>query len=264
MSLKICAIASGSRGNSYLVKTADTALIIDAGISGKKIFEGLAKADTDIESVQGVLVTHEHGDHSKSIRIVMKKAINATLYSNKETFTRIEDKAPEDRGVVIENGESFMIGDIEVTSFSIHHDAIDPVGYTFKKGGRQLSIVTDTGYICQDIFKEIKDADLLVLEANHEPNMVHMCNYPYSTKRRILGDEGHLSNEAAGNCLSEILEVDQKQRTVLLAHLSQENNTPSNARMTVKSVLLEKNVQIPVDFKMEVLSQNFVSSLYEV
>lgn len=264
MSLKFCSFASGSKGNSYLVKTRETAVIVDAGISGKKILHGLEQSGTDIADVKGVLVTHEHGDHAKSIRILMKKATNATLFCNIGTWQKIKDLVPEERQITIITGEAFRIDDLEIKSFEIHHDAAEPVGYTFCKSDKTLSIVTDTGHICENIFDEIKDADLLVLEANHEPRVLEMCSYPYSVKRRILGDFGHLSNEAAGNCLCDLVEYDSKNRRVLLAHLSQENNSPDMAEIVLKNTMAERDLSMPMQLHVEVIVQDEVSQVFEV
>lgn len=264
MSLKFCSFASGSRGNSYLVKSDEAAIIVDAGISGKKIFNGLEMSGTDLLEIKGVLVTHEHTDHAKSLKILMKKAVNAILYCNIGTWQKIKDLVPDDRQVTILTGDQFEIGDIEVKSFKVHHDAAEPVGYTFTNKSKILSIITDTGHICQNIFGEIRDADLLVLEANHEPRVLEMGSYPYSVKQRILGDLGHLSNEAAGDCLCNLIDYDAKDRRILLAHLSQENNTPDLAAMTVKNALANKGRGLPVQIRVEVIVQNTVSPLFEV
>ncbi|MEG1222019.1 MAG: MBL fold metallo-hydrolase [Anaerovoracaceae bacterium] len=264
MSLKFCSIASGSKGNCYLIKTEKTTVLLDVGISGKKIFNAMELALSQPEDVDAVLISHEHTDHSKSVRIVMKKALNATLYSTLGTWEKIAELAPSDRQVVIESGKSFTVGDIEITPFHVHHDVDEPVGYTFKNSSRQLSIVTDTGHICDNIFDEIKGADALVIESNHEPRIVEMCSYPYTIKRRILSDTGHLSNEAAAICIGKILQSLPKPRLILLAHLSQENNTPDMAEMTVRNLLFDQGINIPVDVKIGVLKQNSQSAVFDV
>lgn len=264
MSLKFCSIASGSKGNCYLIKTEETTVLLDVGISGKKIFSGMELASSQPEDVDAVLISHEHSDHSKSVRIVMKKALNATLFSTIGTWEKIKELAPAERQVIVESGKNFKVGDIEITPFDVHHDVDEAVGYTFKSAGRQLSVVTDTGHICKDIFDEIKGADALVIESNHEPRIVEMCSYPYSIKRRILSDKGHLSNEAAATCIGKILQNQQKPRRILLAHLSQENNTPDMAEMTVKNLLFDQGVTIPVDVKIGVLRQNSQSAVFDV
>ena len=143
------------------------------------------------------------------------------------------------------------------------HDTAEPVAYTFERNGKKIAVVTDTGYISEEIFENIKDADILVLEANHERNILLMGPYPYTVKHRILGDKGHLSNEAAGQCLVQILDYLQgsKAPLVLLAHLSQENNTPQQALITIRNILEEAGYYVDKDVKMEVVARDSVSRL---
>lgn len=265
MSLQFCSISSGSKGNCYLVKTEDTVLLVDAGISGKKIFEGLLAAGVRPEEVEGVLVTHEHSDHVKGIKMVCKKSDKAYVYANQATWEQFVDEKFKDRHRVFNSGEKFFIKDIEIMPFKIHHDAVEPVGYSIVYKGRKLSIVTDTGHISEDIYNEIKDANLLVLESNHEVNILKMCSYPYQTKMRILGDHGHLSNVAAAECLCSILKEDCYEcKTVLLAHLSKENNTPGMAKLAMKNILEENGLLSPERVNLEVITQDEQSALYTV
>lgn len=265
MSLQFCSIASGSRGNCYLVKAGEYVLLIDAGISGKKIEEGLNEAGISANQVNGVLVTHEHSDHVKGIKMVCKKSDKAYIYANNATWEQIADEKLEDRHRTFNSGEMFTIKDIEIMPFRIHHDAVEPVGYSISYQGRKLSIVTDTGHISDDIFEEIKDSNLIVLESNHEINVLKMCKYPYQIKMRILGDHGHLSNTAAADCLVKILKepFDEKRR-VLLAHLSRENNTPGMARLAVRNALEANGLLSAEKVSFEVITQDEQSPLYTV
>lgn len=264
MSLNFCSLASGSSGNCYLVRCGETALLVDVGISGKRIFEGLEYTDTPIENVQAVLVTHEHIDHVQSLPVVTKKAVNAKAYANEATWANINKKVAEEKKAYFNTGDEFQIGEITVKTFPLSHDAADPVGYSFYAAGRQLSIVTDSGCITKEIFEEIIDADLLVLEANHEVEVLQMCSYPYKTKRRILGEFGHLSNVTAGKCICKLMEVKDKARRILLGHLSQQNNEPELARMTITNILHEEEIYIGDQLQMEVIHRDTVSRIYEV
>ncbi len=264
MALKFCSFASGSSGNSYLVKTGETAVLIDAGISGRRIFRGLEETETPMEEVSALLITHEHIDHVKSLPIVTKTLPNIKAYANRATWEGIERPVAEEKRRLFVTGENFQIEDLTVRPFAIPHDAAEPVGFSLYSGGRQISIVTDVGCITDHIFREIVDADLLVLEANHEVEVLHMGRYPYSLKRRILGDHGHLSNVSAGECLSCLVEAKDKSRRILLGHLSRENNDPSLAMLAVKNTLMEKDI-IPGDkLKIDVILRDCRSCVYEV
>ncbi|MCQ4636885.1 MBL fold metallo-hydrolase [Anaerovorax odorimutans] len=264
MALNFCSFASGSSGNCYMVRHDDTVILVDVGISGKRIFEGLEQAGAEPEQVRAVLITHEHIDHVKSLPIVTKKACNAKAYANEATWSNIERKVAEDKKAFFTTGEDFYIEDILIRPFSIPHDAAEPVGFSLYAEGRQISILTDAGCITEEIFDEIVDADLLVLEANHEVEVLKMCGYPYQTKRRILGDHGHLSNVTAGKCICKLMEVKDKARRVLLGHLSHQNNEPELAKMTITNILQEEDIYIGDRLQMEVMLRDCVSAVYEV
>lgn len=152
-------------------------------------------------------------------------------------------------------------------SFGLSHDAAEPMGFSFIHNDKKMSIVTDTGYISDDLFEQIYDSDFLVLEANHEINILKMGAYPYSLKQRILGNKGHLSNEAAGKCICRMLHERQKECSVpkiVLAHLSSENNTPAQAYLTIRNILFEEDFYIGKDLEMDVIKKDQISSLMEV
>ena len=272
MALQFCSFASGSSGNCYLVKSDKTALLIDVGITGKRILDGLAEQNLYPEQIDGILITHEHTDHVKSLKMMSKKASEARIYSSSGTLARIMDKIQGDRARAVAVGERFAVGDITVISFRLSHDAAEPVGFSLIHEGRQVTVVTDTGCISEEMFRHMVKADLLVLEANHEVNILKMGSYPYHLKRRILGDEGHLSNETAGECLCRILKTRQslaggaprQMPSVLLAHLSRENNTPSQAYLTIRNILFEEDFYIDKDLKLDVAPRDETGSCMEV
>lgn len=264
MSISFCSFSSGSSGNSYLVKSQKTALLIDAGISGKKILEGLNCSGTLLEEVKGILVTHEHGDHIKSLNTITKKLPNAFAYANENTWSLIDHKILETKKKIFKTGEIFTIGDIKVKPFNISHDAIEPVGFSFYCENSQISIVTDTGHITEEIYDEIIDADILVLESNHDVNMLKMCRYPWSVKQRILGLEGHLSNEDAGGILCRLISNKTKERQVLLAHLSKENNFPEMALQTIINLLQEADFYIGKNINIEMILKDQISQVYSL
>lgn len=264
MQLNFCSFASGSSGNCYMVRYGDTALLIDAGISGKRIFEGLERTGTPLEMVEAVLVTHEHIDHVKSLPILTKKVPNIKAYANEKTWQNIERNVAEEKKAFFTTGEDFYIGEILVRPFAISHDAAEPVGFSLYADSRQISVLTDSGCVTDAIFTEIMDADLLVLEANHEVEVLQMCSYPYQTKRRILGDRGHLSNVTAGNCICKLIEAKDKARRILLGHLSHQNNEPELAKMTIGNILQEEDIYLGDRLKMDVILRDRISPVYVV
>ena len=268
--LSFCSFSSGSSGNSYLIRSESTGILVDAGISGKKIFEGLIATQTPHEQVKGLLITHEHIDHIKSLKVVTKKLTEIKAYANENTWKAIDDDKvnPLQQEIFI-TGETFLIGDILVKPFPISHDAAEPVGFSFFADGKQITVVTDTGYITEEIFEEMKNADILALEANHDENMLKMGRYPWSVKQRILGEKGHLSNTTAGKCICKILDDckqarEKKQRKILLAHLSRENNFPEMALQTIKNVLEESEYYLGANLQIHTIIKDEISMVYEV
>ena len=216
---------------------------------------------SDRKNVEALLITHEHSDHIKGVRVLARKLPHIKLYANPMTSAAF---APEEREAfhAFASGERFAVGDIEVKAFHVSHDAADPVGFSFFCGGRQLSIVTDTGVIPEALLEEICEADLLVLEANYDADMLLMGRYPWFLKKRIAGEQGHLSNEAASMALLAILTRKIKKRQVLLAHLSKENNFPEMALQTVKNALEENDFFVGKHIELDILRRDERSAIY--
>ncbi|MBO4235101.1 MAG: MBL fold metallo-hydrolase [Firmicutes bacterium] len=258
MSLYFCSFASGSSGNSYLVGTDRTALIIDAGIAFRNIEQGLAGMGLTTEDISGILITHEHGDHIKSLRTLIKKT-EALTYASQGTLAAIIEKyvpsLKSDGTVSVTSGEIFTIGDIEVTPFDVSHDAAEPLGYAFRNGGKSVAIMTDTGIVTGSALEALREADIIVIESNHEENVLMFGSYPFHLKKRILSEHGHLSNGAAAGCLAEVLgsRSNTNPPKVALAHLSKENNTPDLAFLTIKNMLAEDGFTEGVHYSLEVL-----------
>ncbi len=258
MNLSICSFASSSSGNSYLIKSDETAILVDAGVSAKAIDAALATQGLGYEDLGAICVTHEHIDHIKCLHTLMKRRpFRNPVFASGGT----RDAALEKTSAIsaagferVQGGDIFTIKDIKITTFGLSHDAAEPVGYSFEKNGRKIAIVTDTGCMTEDIFRAIKGADALVIEANHEKNLLLYGRYPYSLKRRILSDVGHLSNEDCGGALCRFLrEIDgEKVPRVVLAHLSSENNTPTQALLTVRNILEENDFCAGRDFVLSV------------
>ena len=266
MSLAFCSLSSGSSGNCYVVKSDEKLLLIDAGITLKKIKEKLEEMDSSLEEVSGILVTHEHSDHIKSVGAVSRK-FDVPIYANEKTWLDMENSLgniKESNKRIFTTGESFELLEVTIKPFSIPHDAADPVGFSFYKDEAQISTVTDIGYMTEAILNEIIHADLLVLEANHDVDMLKIGKYPWFLKQRILGKQGHLSNEDAGRALVHLITENPKERQVLLAHLSRENNFPQMAYQTVKNILEEKSYYIGKHIMLNTIVREEISAIYSV
>ena len=207
-----------------MIRGGDTFVLVDAGISGKQIRERLSAIGLEPFRLSAILLTHSHSDHVKGLAAVLKTT-DACLFTNEATAADACAGLPAERVKFFETGDGFDLGELQVHTFPVSHDTADPVGFTFLRGGKQISIVTDTGIVTRPIYEQIRGADILVLESNHDENILRMGRYPWFLKQRILGEEGHLSNEAAAKALAAALEEErdaqaERQRTVLLAHLS--------------------------------------------
>jgi len=240
MGLRFTVLSSGSTGNATLVANGETTLMIDAGFSAKRIDELLGERGVSGEEIQGILVTHEHSDHIKGLGAVARK-YNLPIYANEKTWGAMEKavgKIAEENRRILGTGETRDFGSLRVESFGISHDAAEPVAYCFYDGKEKLSVCTDLGYASDKVKMSITDSDVIVLEANHDIEMLRMGRYPWNIKRRILGDMGHLSNEATGELMSEILSGRTKR--IYLAHLSREHNIPDLARISVRGAMEDR------------------------
>lgn len=235
--MEFCSIYSGSSGNCLYVATDNTKLLVDSGRTGKKIQEGLKEIGVNPEEINALLITHEHDDHIKSAGILSRR-FNIPIYANTKTWeamTGVLGKISEENIKIFEGYDPFEIGDILIKPFQIPHDAASPCGYSFINNGKKISVATDIGYVTDEIKNNIMNSDLILLEANHDIEMLKIGPYPYPLKRRVLSDKGHLSNEDAGKAIVEILKG--KTKKVILGHLSNTNNYPELALRTVISVL---------------------------
>lgn len=262
--MRFCSIASGSSGNCIYVGTENTHILVDVGISGKKIEAGLKEIDLCSKDIDGILITHEHSDHMKSLGVMARK-YHIPIYTTGGTadaITRMNcvGKLPEDIFHEIHEDEDFQINDMTIHPFSIPHDAAQPVGYRMECEGQSIGIATDLGKYNDYIVENLQNLDILLLEANHDIRMLQVGKYPYYLKQRILGDRGHLSNENAGKLLCRLLHDDMK--AVFLGHLSQENNYEALAYETVcAEVTLGDNPYKSQDFKIQVARRDMCSEL---
>ena len=234
--MRFCSIASGSNGNCIYVGSDCTHILIDAGISGKKVEEGLKKLDLSPDEIDAVLVTHEHSDHTKGLGVLARKyeipiyATHGTLKGIKETVSlgEIDSKLFNE----VSSQEKFFIKDLSINPLSISHDAYEPVAYRVFYENKKISVITDLGKFDEITIECLKNSDILMAEANHDIRMLQVGHYPYYLKQRILSDKGHLSNENSGRMISKLLHDDLKE--IILGHLSKENNIPELAYETVR------------------------------
>ena len=260
--LELCSIASGSSGNCICVGTDESHVLIDAGISGKKIENGLKEFDMQASDMEGILVTHEHIDHIAGLG-VMARRYHLPIYATAATIgaikcTKSVGKIEDELFHPIKPGVEFTIGDMVLEPLHISHDAADPVAYKVKNGSRKMAVVTDLGTYDDKLVESLQGLDGLLLEANHDINMLQTGAYPYQLKRRIMGDSGHLSNERSGQLLCRLLH--DKFGSVLLGHLSKENNYEELAYEAVRlEVTMGDNPYKADDFPMYVAKRDGVS-----
>jgi phosphoribosyl 1,2-cyclic phosphodiesterase len=244
MGLRFSILASGSTGNATVVANDDVKVLIDAGLSAKKIEQLLQEREVSAKDFDAILVTHEHSDHIKGLGAIARK-FDLPIYANEKTWEELNKQIgeiAEDKQRVIETGGMLALGSLTIESYGISHDAAEPVGYCFYDGEEKLSLATDLGYMSSKVKEQIQASDVLILEANHDIELLRMGRYPWNIKRRILSDLGHLSNVAAGDGLSEIM--DSRLKRVYLAHLSRDHNMMDLARMTVGDILQENGISV--------------------
>lgn len=234
--MKLCSIASGSSGNCIYIGSQTTGLLVDTGISKKRIEQGLLEIAVDPEGLQGILITHEHSDHIQGLGVMSRK-YHLPIFGTKGTIeaikaTRSLGQIEESLYHVINKDETFAVGDMEIHAISTSHDAADPVAYQFQCDGKRGAVITDLGTYDEHIIDSLQQLDLLLLEANHDVRMLQVGSYPYYLKQRILGNRGHLSNDSSAQLLCEL--IHGKMKHVLLGHLSKENNMEELAYETVR------------------------------
>ena len=257
--MELCSIASGSSGNCICVGSDDCHVLIDAGISGKKVEAGLNSLGMKTEEMKGILVTHEHTDHIAGLGVVARR-YGIPIYATRGTIdailhTKSVGKVDEALFCEVTPGTEFTIGDLEIEPIPISHDAADPVAYKIRHEDRTAAVVTDLGTYDEKIIEKIRELDVLLLEANHDVHMLQAGSYPYPLKQRILGERGHLSNEHSGQLLGEVLHDNFK--TVMLGHLSKENNYAELAYEAVRlEVTLGENPYKGDDFPIYVAKRD--------
>ncbi|WP_461244097.1 MBL fold metallo-hydrolase [Secundilactobacillus muriivasis] len=248
--LKVSVLASGSTGNCTYIETKEHHILIDAGLSGKKIEGLMASIGRDMHDVDSLFVTHEHSDHRKAVGILARR-YGLDVYANQGTWDAMDGKIGKvdvTQKHILAPDSTLSLGDMDVESFSVSHDAAEPQFYAVHSGGKTFVVLTDTGYVSDHVEGVIKDADAYLMECNHDVEMLRMGSYSWPLKQRILGDTGHLSNEDGADAMMDVLGRHTKR--IFLGHLSQENNMKSLAHLTVASILEDHDFGVDHDFKI--------------
>ncbi len=247
---KFCPLISGSSGNSVFIGTDNTRILIDAGVSGKKIENSLKDISENCSDIDAIFVTHEHIDHIKAVGIISRR-FDIPVYATEDTwkymFKTIGDIKRKNIKLVY-SGEKMCLNDIIIKPFDIPHDAAQPVGYNVFADNIKMSVATDIGHVNDTIKEALSDSNVLLIEANHDIDMLKRGPYPYDTKQRILGMYGHMANECTGELIKEVFSGSMKH--IFLGHMSAENNTPDLAYSTVLNILTKSGINVGKDVNM--------------
>lgn len=265
--LRFISFGSGSSGNCYLLTTPTDGLLIDIGVGLRSLKKNFRDYGLSFSQVHHVLVTHDHADHIKSVGSFSKDQ-HVPVYTTKvvhEGITKnycVQQKVPSDYVNYVEKGTSFTIGDFKITPFGVPHDSSDNVGYMVEAEGTAFCVITDAGYVTDEMKEYINKADYLVIEANHDVEMVKNGPYPAFLKERILSQTGHLSNVECGEALVE--NMSEHLKLVWLCHLSEENNHPELARKTVEAILRSHGIVAGADLQLEVLKRKSPTGIFDL
>jgi phosphoribosyl 1,2-cyclic phosphodiesterase len=259
--MRFCSIASSSSGNALYLEEGDTKILIDAGLSGKRVEEGLKALGVEPINLSAIVVTHEHIDHIKGVGVLSRR-FNLPVYATETTWSNLEQigQVKEENRCIIDKGKPIEFSELTLEGFSTSHDAVDPIGLTFFNQKTKGAIITDTGKLTSSMLNNLVDADFLFCEANHDEKMVVDGRYPWPLKRRVLGEKGHLSNTDLAKGLAQVLTKDSTQ--VILGHLSEENNTPKLALATVSTSLTEAGFTIGQDVHINTAAKSNISCCY--
>lgn len=241
--VKFCVLASGSSGNAALLSTGRTRILIDAGLSMKELGRRLALIGEDLAEIDAILITHEHSDHVSALPVLARnRKLRAVIHLSLLTEPSIDwgETRPE-RLELFQSGAAFPVGDVAVQSFGIPHDAVDPVGFAFAAEGVRIAVATDLGYVPESIKFHLKRTDLLLLEANHDLDMLKVGPYPWSVKQRVMSRVGHLSNKAMAEFLID--DLDSSTHHLVLGHLSEHNNHPAIVQMVAAQSLEQRGLR---------------------
>lgn len=262
--IKCCSLYSGSSGNAIFVGNSDTKILIDAGVSGKKIEQGLNSIGVSLAEIDAIMVSHEHSDHICSVGYLSKK-YDIPVYASELTWNGMEEQAAKiapDNRMIFRPDSWFEIGNLDILPFRIPHDANEPCGFSVFGDNKKVTVATDIGHMTSYLIKNMESSDLLLIESNHDIEMLKCGRYPWYLKKRILGDNGHLCNEVAAKTIAHL--VKSGMNRFLLGHLSVENNFPELAFQTVANALGEIGIRTGEDIFLEVAPRNTCSKVLEL
>lgn len=265
--LKFISFGSGSSGNCYYLFTATDGLLIDTGIGIRALKKYFKDYGQSVSSVHNILITHDHADHVKCVGC-LSGDYHLPVYTTHDVHVGIGKNYCVQRKICkeymhfVEKGETFTLGEFVITPFGVPHDSADNVGYFIECEGITFCIITDAGCVTDEMKSYISKANYLVIEANHDEEMLGNGPYPAYLKRRILSNNGHLSNRSCGQALAE--NMSESMRMVWLCHLSEDNNHPELARKTVESILGTHGIIVGADISLEVLKRKIPSGIYEL
>lgn len=263
--MKFCSLFSGSSGNSLFIEHNGTRILCDAGYTGKRVENALREIGEEAKDLNAIIITHEHTDHVNSAGVLSRR-YNIPLYANLPTWSALHSqkigKIKPENELTFENNKSFTIGDLKITPFRTSHDAASSVGYTIESGNKKIGIATDTGIITPDMPEYLFGSDLVVLEANHELDMLQRGPYPLRLKERIAGSFGHLSNDTAGHFAADLIR--NGTENIVLAHLSHENNLPHVARRTVTEVLGQYEIDADRDLNLDIAIRDSLGNMFKL
>ena len=245
MAVSVTVLASGSKGNCTVISSSGTHLLVDAGLSYRELLRRMILCALDPDCIDAILVTHEHTDHIAGLRVLAKR-LKIPVYITAPTYHAYQKVARDAAGNRISltrlehfrSGSAFQIGDITVTPFTIPHDAVDPVGFTFRSDGIKVGVCTDLGYMPASVRHHLRGCHVLMIESNHDLEMLRGGPYPWSVKQRVMSNVGHLSNDRLADFLTS--DYDGVAEFLILAHLSEQNNHPEIARVTAERALGEQ------------------------
>ncbi len=258
MSFNICVLASGSKGNATFIATDKTKILLDAGISCRAIENKLKSIGQKPNELDGVLITHCHSDHINGIKTLVNK-YNLTVYTSYKNYRHLSAVIGSGKNIVELNGNDFFINEVTVSPFDVSHDA-PCYGYSLYSFGKKITVMTDMGKITDEIKQRASNSNILMIESNHDVDKL-MSNkrYPAMLKNRILSEKGHLSNDLCADTLKDLITDGGKQ--IILAHLSQENNTPELAYTITAKALKSCDITVGKDVKLCVASQENISEI---
>jgi len=258
-----CSLYSGSSGNALFCQYGRTRVLIDAGKTGSCLSEALGQIGVKPETLDGILITHEHSDHILGAGVMARK-YHLPLYATQETWRAMEGKIGKIPGELIRTvqaGKDFWLGEMGVAPFSIPHDAADPVGYRLWGGRMSVSTATDLGFFSENVYSGIAGSTLILLESNHDPEMLRANpRYNQALKARILSDRGHLSNEACAGALLRLIAGGTEH--LILGHLSGDNNTPALARRVSEAAMRREGIIPGEDVQMQIAMRDTIGDVY--